>query len=367
MKNKLLCLAVAGVLAGGVGVVQADVTLYGKAHVSWDYAKSGSNTAATSANPDKQSFVSDNSSRFGVKVSEEISAGVKALAQWEIAARTDTSATLSPNRNSYAGLSSNTAGRVILGKYDTPFKEASRMIDFFHERIGDSRNILGANDTTATGGTAPLATGFDRRTPNMVRYDSPTWAGVNFALLYTGGEGVTNTSVGSGNVGWSGAGAKVALAYESHGTGAAGAGTSSTETGLRLAGSYAIAGFTLGALYEQLKDIGGTSGRDRNSYGLGGQYKMGDNVFKAQYYKAGSIDTLTDSGGSLMAVGYDYNVSKNTTVYVAYAKAENDANVRGFNVASAAANHGDVLAAASVAANNGVSPSAISTGLEIKF
>lgn len=367
MNNMLRTLAIAGAMAGSFNVAQADVTIYGKAHVSWDYDKSGSNAAATtSANPDKQSYVSDNSSRIGVKVLEEVSAGVKATAQWEISARTDNSTALAASRNSYAGLDSNAAGRVILGKYDTPFKEASCLVDLFLDRIGDTRNILGANVAAAPGGTAPPATGFDRRAPNMVRYDSPTWAGVNFALLYSGGETATNASVGSGSVGWSGAGAKAALAYESHGTGAAGAGSSSTETGLRLVGSYAIAGFTVGALYEQLKDIGGTSGRNRNSYGLGGQYKMGNNVFKAQYYKADSIDTLTDTGGSLMAVGYDYNLSKNTTVYVAYAKAKNDANVRGFVVAGANG-HGDVLAAANNVANNGISPSALSTGLEIKF
>ncbi len=32
--------------------------------------------------------------------------------------------------------------------------------------------------------------------------------------------------------------------------------------------------------------------------------KMGDNVFKAQYYQAGSIDTLTDSGGSFNSRGF---------------------------------------------------------------
>ena len=367
MNKKLLTIAVASVLAGMGGVAHADVAVYGKFHVSWDYDKTSANIAATSANPDKQSYISDNSSRFGFKYTEDLGGGVKALGQWEIAARTDTATALTSNRNSYAGLSSDAVGKVMLGKYDSPFKDASRMVDLFNERIGDTRNVLGANVTTATGGTPAAATGFDRRVSNMVRYDSPTWAGVNFALLYSGGETVTNTSVGSAGVGWSGARAKVGLAYESHGTGVQGAGLSSTETGLRLAGSFTIGSFTLAALYEQLKDIGGNTALGRNSYGLGGQFKMGNNVIKGQYYKADSIDTLTDTGASIMALGYDYNMSKNTTVYVAYAKAKNDANVRGFNVASANGGHGDVLSASNNALNNGTSPSALSTGIEIKF
>jgi predicted porin len=363
MNKKLLSLAVASVLAGLGGVAHADTTVYGKFHVSWDYDKSDTNTPPTSANPDQQSYVSDNSSRFGIKYSEDLGGGVSALGQWEIGARTDTASTLTTNRNSFVGLSSKAAGKVMLGKYDTPYKDAGRMVDLFNERVGDSRNVIGANLTT---GTPAAATGFDRRVNNMVRYDSPTWAGVNFALLYSGGETVTNTSVGSAGVSWAGAGAKVTLAYESHATGLP-APSSETETGMRVAASYSIADFTVGGLYEQLSDIGGNTALSRNTYGLGGQYKMGNHIIKAQYYVADSVDTLTDSGASLWALGYDYNLSKNTLVYVAFAQASNDANVRGFGPASGNGGHGDVLTAANSATNNGVSPSAISTGMEIKF
>jgi predicted porin len=364
MNKKLLSLAIAGVLAGMGTAAQADVTVYGKGHVSWDYAKSDANTTATSANPDKQSYVSDNSSRIGVKVSEDLGGGLKALAQWEIAARTDNSTTLSANRNSFLGLQSDVAGTVMLGKYDSPFKEVSRMVDLFNERVGDSRNVLGVNSTTAVPSSS---TAFDRRTANMVRYVTPSFGGLTVAGQYSGGESVTNTSVSSVNAMWAGAGAKVGLAYETHGTGAAGVGTSSTESGIRLAGSYTVSGFTIAALYETLADLGGVSGADRDSYGLGGQYAMGKHVIKAQYYVADKVKDTTDTGGSLWAVGYDYNFTKNTTWYVAYAQASNDANVRNFAPAGANGGHGDALALANSNANNGVSPSAFSTGMEIKF
>jgi predicted porin len=348
MNKKLLSLAVASVLAGGFGAAQADVSVYGKAHVSWDYQN---NDTATVGAKDTYSYVSDNSSRIGVKVSEDLGGGVKAIAQWEIATRTDESNTMSPNRNSFAGLSGG-FGTVMLGKYDSPFKEIGRMPDQFNERVGDARNIIGNLGA------------WDRRPADMLRYQSPKFGGVVITGQYSNGDSAGGVArQGSANAVWSGGGANVGLAFNVQGV-ANGAGvTEGSETGMRLAGTFKVGGFTIGALFEQLADIGGVSGADRASMGVSGAFGFGNNVVKAQYFMTDEIDGSIETGGNIMAIGYDYNFSKATTGYVAYSVASNDANTALITPSSNNGGHGETVPGVT----NGGSPNAFSVGLEMKF
>ncbi len=357
MNKKILSLAVAGVLAGGFGAAQADVTVYGKAHVSWDYQQN--DTSAANAK-DTYSYVSDNSSRIGVKVSEDLGAGMKAIAQWEISARTDESAAMSPNRNSFAGLSGG-FGTVMLGKYDSPFKEIGRMPDQFNERVGDARTIIGNGGSTGS----PNSTSWDRRVGDMLRYQSPKFGGVVITGQYSGNDSGTSSTAyngqrqGSASVVWSGGPANVGFAYNVQSV----TGGAESETGMRLAGTFKFGSFTLGALFEQLADIGGTSGADRASMGVSGAFGFGNNVVKAQYFLTDEIDGLPETGGNIMAIGYDYNFSKSTTGYVAYAVASNDDNTDVYTPSSSDGGHGETVPGVT----NGGSPNALSVGLEIKF
>ncbi len=355
MNKKILTLAVAGAIVGGMGVAQADVTVYGKAHVSWDYMQSDTATVGVQ---DVFSFVSDNSSRIGVRASEDLGGGMKGIFQVEIATRTDESNTLSPNRNSYLGLSGG-FGTIMLGKYDSPFKDVGRIADLFNERIGDARNVIG------NGGNGVAANVWDRRVADMVRYASPTFAGVTVVAQYSGADSATGGGEqGSAGVFWKAGGASVGVAYDVQSIAVPGAGaTEGFESGLRLAGTYKFGMFQVGGLFEQLVDTAGVSGADRNAYGVSGSVTLAEkHVIKAQYYVAGELDTVVESGGSLFAVGYDHKFSKTTTGYVAYAQASNDNLVNTYVVSSSNGGHGEA-----VGTTNGGSPSAVSVGLEMVF
>jgi predicted porin len=352
MNKKILTLAVAGAIVGGMGVAQADVTVYGKAHVSWDYMQ---NDTATAGAQDVFSFVSDNSSRIGVRASEDLGGGMKSIFQVEIAARTDESSALSSNRNSYLGLSGG-FGTIMLGKYDSPFKDVGRIADLFNERIGDARNVIGNGGNTNT---------WDRRVADMVRYASPTFAGVTVVAQYSGADSATGGGEqGSAGVFWKAGGASVGAAYDVQSIITPGVGaTEEFESGLRLAGTYNFGMFQVGGLVEQLVDIDGVSGADRNAYGVSGSVTLAEkHVIKAQYYVAGELDTVAESGGSLFAVGYDHKFSKTTTGYVAYAQASNDSGIATYVPSSSNGGHGEA-----VTTTAGGSPSAVSVGLEMVF
>lgn len=357
MNKKLLTLAVAGVLAGGFGVAQADVTVYGLAHVSIDKIH------GTQVTDDV--VVTSNASRLGVKASEDLGNGLKALAQYETTVSMDGENTLFGGviRNTYVGLNGG-FGTVLAGTYDTPMKIIGRAVELFPEYIGDARNITGVGG----GGL-----GFDQRPPNVVAYTTPNMGGFSMMALYSADTGTTtNTDVNANrlyglNGVYSSGPLYVGLAYEIHNYVPIDV-TSENHEGLRLTASGTFGNFRVVGLYQQLKNLNGTSGRDRNDYGLGASFTMGSHVIKAQYYVADNLDNATagqEFGASMYAVGYDFKFSKSTTAYVAYAKTSNDdgsttANSGNFTVN--AGSHGDALTP-----TGGLDPTAISVGMIVKF
>ena len=353
MNKKLLTLAVGAALAAGMSVAQAEVTVYGKAHVSVDYQDNDAGV--------EEAFISDNSSRFGVRANEDLGGGLKALAQWEIGARTDVNSGLSTNRNSFLGLASDAMGTIRVGKYDTPYKEIGRKADLFNERVGDSRNVIGLGSSDGA---------FDARVSNMVRYDSPSFGGLKVAALYSADEGNTAGAIAnsyrSASVSYQGGPVFAALGYEEHSSPL----TLDNETGIRLGVGFKTGALTVNALYETLSDIDNTAtdpGSDVDNYGVGAAFKFGNATAKAQYFLSDTGDLNFDS--ELMAVGLDYAFSKTVTGYIVYAQADNDLSAvllgedTHTNAASGNGGHGDFFAHDTV----GESPSAISVGVEMNF
>ena len=98
---------------------------------------------------------------------------------------------------------------------------------------------------------------------------------------------------------------------------------------------------------------------------------MGKNVIKAQYYTtSNTVSGASSIDASLMAIAWDYNFSKRTTAYVAYATTSNDDNVyysvdwggHGAEIVQAA---GEIADAGGVV--GGKDPSAFSLGVIHKF
>ena len=122
---------------------------------------------------------------------------------------------------------------------------------------------------------------------------------------------------------------------------------------------------------------------DRTTWGLGGSFKIGAGAVKAQYYKAGeSQGAATDpaDAATMIALGYDHNLSKNTKVYVAYAMTKNDQGTAkssttgiptagGQYTASAAGHSGNnTVAGQNVnTIDRGSDPKALSVGMVFSF
>jgi len=368
MKKKLLMAAIgAALVAGPMVAAQAAPTLYGKLHMSFDRDENG----GTGSSKIERGFFSSNASRFGIKGDEDLGDGLKAIYQLETRVRADsgTDAAFSGTaaRSSFLGLTGS-AGTFRTGIIDSPMKDIGRSVDLFNERIGDSRNVYTAYDSSVTSGNAGSTINTEGNfVRNAIRYDSPTLGGLKISGLYSAAEGTTPASSTGGRImgvgaTWTGGPMMAALGY---GKADGSSTTTKNESEWRGAFKFDFGPGDVRLFYSKQKDLGGaavTSKMERNVWGLGASFKiMGNDVVKAQYYKADKLDGVANTGGNELALGYDHVFSKTTLVYLAYAKTSNDSKTAVFKPEGAG--HGDTLAIAA----DGKGGKSISAGMELLF
>jgi predicted porin len=369
MNKKLIALAVAAALAPAAAMADSgNVTIYGVAHASVDRMDPDVAAGTVGLNSDTSWRVSSNSSRLGFKGTEDLGNGLSAVWQMESSIMLDTGAGSLGARNSFVGLSSKTAGTVLLGRHDTPYKLGTGSLDIFADTMGDYNAIVGN-----VGG----AVAFDNRLGNVAAYISPTWSGFHFAGAVVAANESNDAATKDGSA-YSLTGVYnngplfASLSYER----AKDINASSTDTGLQAAFTgFALekaAGTKLGLGYKfgdaavgfiaeriKLDYLAGTN-ESRNAFYLNGSYKMGNNVLKAAYGQANDWSDTPDSGSKQFTVGVDHNLSKRTVAYALYSKMNNDTNGTyglGGNGAGGAYNPGA----------GGQDPSVISLGMKHSF
>jgi predicted porin len=239
MQKKLLSLAVAAAMAAPAAAM-AEATLYGKLHVSIDYAdvnnvgNLGTNVygvpyARYFANPNEVAedgqleqapsgtiYLDENgnpivrggndfkgwgvngkgyipgagrANRIGVKGSEDLGNGLKAIYQVEFGINlADTNNRLTNGndgvtyRNTFVGLAGNW-GTFLVGRHDTPLKISTGKLDMFADTMADYNGTVGFQDL---------------RTDNTIAYISPNFSGFSFAGAVVAGGGAT--AIGSRNI-----------------------------------------------------------------------------------------------------------------------------------------------------------------------
>jgi len=219
MNKKLVALAVGGAFAlpFAVQAQTANVTLYGRLNLDLEFVKGSTcqngitNGAgagvAMPANCDSRSNaspataisnptvnrVSSNSSRFGMRGTESLGGGLNAVFQIESNVSGDTgnpSSSGIASRETFAGLQGGW-GRVILGKFLMP-------MDDLHPVFGNATtfttSILSTATVWAMGNLSKANGGWDARTGNNIRYDTPNFMGFTAAIQYSTRDDTGNTT-----------------------------------------------------------------------------------------------------------------------------------------------------------------------------
>ncbi len=316
------------------------------------------------------------SSRIGVKGSEDLGNGIKAIYQIEfgvdIANENRDTAIANGNRgdgvsmrNSFVGLAGN-FGTFLIGRHDTPLKISTAKLDLFTDTLADYNHTVGFNDV---------------RADNAIAYISPSFSGFSMAaaLIPSGGAsplGDYNNSNDSIASAYSIAAIYnngpfyASVAYENltadHWTGNSDpfAGTiyegSTTDDVYRgLYGSNAKDdtkwriglglldwnGFTLTGIYEDRSNVlGAPKEASQALWQIQAGYAFGNNMVKAMYgqaevdrcadpFNAGyrftcapyGLDIIDNQDISTWAIAFDHNFSKRTKAYALYTAMDSNA------------------------------------------
>lgn len=286
MKKSLLALAVASLLPVSA---MAEVVVYGKANVALQNADENGDT--------KIELVS-NASRVGLKGSEDLGSGLKAIYQFEYETAVDDGANSNnqtfSQRNIYVGLQG-ASGTVMVGHFDTPTKVAQEKVDLFNDLEGDLKNVLAG----------------ENRVANIVQYVSPaSWGEISTSVAYITKEtdGVDNGI--SASLAYTGKTFYVAVALDQDVA-------KVDEDIVRLVGRVNIGDVQLGAIVESYDD--GVT--DETGAFVSALWNLNDKwALKTQYAQS---DMLMADGETL-SLGADYKLSKNVTLFGYYTDVSND-------------------------------------------
>ena len=302
MKKSLIALAV--MAAAGAASAQSSVQLYGIADVWFGSTETGVGAAKL-----KQIGLSDggvSNSRFGLKGSEDLGGGLKAIFTLEQGFNLDTGAQTTAGqafgREATVGLQGN-FGTVKLGKQFNAFDDVS-----------------GAAATVFDGALTPMnnvfeSAAFASTDANTVKYLSPSFSGFSGSASYSFGENKTATVDATNSYSLAGqyANGPVAagLGYAVKDLGAAG-----EDKATRLNGSYNFGVATLKASYG-LVDY--ASNNEVNEYEIGVDYPVASNLVLSAGYAFSKLENgagakLSETNGFGLAAAY--LLSKRTTAYV---------------------------------------------------
>ena len=323
MNKNLIALAVAGAFVAPAAMAQTanPVVLYGQVNVTLESVE-----AKGAGGVPQRTRVEDQSSRLGVRGTEDLGGGLKAFFQLETAFRADQnnttpfSGTAQPfaTRNSAVGLQGG-FGSILMGRWDMPFKSAAIAIDPW----GDI-TIAGLTGVMSDGGN------FDRRDQNVVQYWSPNFGGFAFRLAATANEGKTatlNPRDSGANLTFTRGPVYLFAAWEEHKDVSA---TLPKEEGLAFGGSFVAGPIKVGAGYHEFKK----TSRTKQKAWMGNLvWTLGNNQIIGQYMQmkdGGANGASPQPDCNSASIGYKYNFSRRTSFIAHYVKVDNDASTCNF-------------------------------------
>jgi predicted porin len=345
MNKKLVTLAVAAAMVAPAAAM-ADAVLYGKLNVGINYVDqdNGFEGWGLSDNRAVRPLVSPfittpqgPANRVGVKGSEDLGNGLKAIYQIELGVSMSDSANtpVSGNetltmRNTFVGLAGGW-GTFLLGRHDTPLKISTGPLDLFADTLADYNNTVGFQDL---------------RADNVIAYISPSFSGFTFAAAVHAGGGAQfpsgyNPEVDSLAEAYSFAGIYkngpwyASLAYEGLGEdmGSLYDGVDYLNPDAETWGKWRVGlgilnwnGFTLTGIYENWQDALWTDGQDADLWNIQAGYTFGNFMVKAAYGDSNvgdswwddENDTSQDYNWTTWSFGLDYNMSKRTKAFLLY-------------------------------------------------
>lgn len=336
MKKSLISLAIAAGMAAS-GAAFADATVYGSVRLSIDDFDDGDNTTKDEIK------MNNRTSAVGVKGSEDLGDGVKALykLEWQLnpdercnstspsvndavadggngdgvvdLAELDSSGCDSmTDRDQWVGLKGG-MGTVKFGTMSSNWKQMGGKVDPMYRTALEGRGFLGMQSSQLHGGAGRTR----GRMTDLVQYSSPKMGGMQL---------VVNTTLDGAS---DGSDESLGLGFRYEGKGFMGyfdwidTSTSSTtsESAVKVGGKFKAGPVTLGAQFESAEDL---TGYDYTF--LSANYGIDKNNSVAlSLGQRSDLKGTSNTGSTGVAVMFNHKMSKKTNVYAGYGDRDDDA------------------------------------------
>ena len=345
MNKKLLAVAVAGALSAPVvALAQSSVTISGNIKMSLQQYKISNASAARAGLNNSESLIHDDSSRIIFNMTEDLGGGLQAIAQidWRVQPDAGSDAI---SGNNHVGLRGKSWGRVFFGRQDVHYFGRESDLTVKNDLQSDSISLLAYVAGAGTGVTGPgIAIAGATRTANIVHYTTPNWGGFTGVVAYSfnpvaAAEADLTTGIRKGyawNVAPTFEGRNFTVGYSYWSQKADATTVAGNQRGDRLFGSYRWGGFRIGLAWDKSKVTnegvinvvtGSTTVAKRDAWSVPIEYTWGPHWIGGHYTKANDDKATSgiSDGAKMWAVGYNYSLSKRTSVGVTYAQVSNDA------------------------------------------
>jgi len=340
MKTSSLSLAALFALAPALANAQGgNVVIYGRLNLALENVQDGTQHVTRESN---------NRSVLGFRGTEELGNGMSALFQIEGTLSPDTGAGSPAARDTRVGLAT-PYGTIFGGNWVTPYNGATSGLDPFYPTTAGYMSIMGNGSAPTTDNVIDTSS-FDRRQQNSVHYWSPDWHGLTLRVA----QGLNEEKPANG--------AKpsltsAALVYEqgplyltaTHERHHDYQGPGLNDTGSKVGAAWRFGATRVAVVAERLR----YATLARTSYYVSATHQIGAHGLRFGVAHAGdgkgtgrigSIAAGPDTGATHYTAGYDYNLSKRTSVYVYYTHLRNDTNgVYDFAINSLGAGAGATL------------------------
>ena len=296
-----------------------NVTIYGVVDAYLQYADGANSLARVQSG-------GLNGSRFGLRGSEDLGGGLRAIFQIESGLNVDDGSFGQGafwGRQAFVGIAS-PYGQLTLGRqYGSIYTLSSDFSEFSNGPVGASTSVIGGfggyepvrgSASTATGNGGPS------RNNNSIKYESPSFSGFKGGALLGLGEvsgGTNETRIADVYGRYTAGPLDVMLAFQDDKSAAA----SLAVRTISAAAAYQFGDFHVTGGVISVDDRS-ASNVDGEGYWLGGNWRSGANLFKAQYVQS----KLKQGDGKTRAfgVGYQYDLSKRTALYSSVTQFKND-------------------------------------------
>jgi predicted porin len=374
MNKKVMAVAVASVLAAPAALAQtSNVQLYGRAVLGVDHYEADDATIGSAGDYKGRLRVFDNSSRVGLRGTEDLGNGLKAIFQIETGVNIDSGSQASQSgaanassgfwasRDSFVGLDSN-FGRLTFGRQSIWWANgvnAQSAANYINTEIPWANGTQLGRISRATAGAGPVA-----RQSNTVQYTTPTMAGLNATLSWSPnaqeavqGDSAAGTDTDGRVWGitvrgeWGPFYAQVDYADNENNKGNAAGAVQAEWTGWKVGGSWGyMPGARIGVIYTRsaMNNLqSGSLGDDVNqsSWAINWEHTFGNFQVLAMYGWTSDIKSCDFTGASIPSggpvpalvscsdtdakgwmIGGRYFLSKRTWLFASYNAVKNNDN-----------------------------------------